>query len=96
MISELKMWQIVESQIDFNKATERYFAKKIQEEKHLNYAKQRFSKLMFGRAKCRTRDWTKHKEELYKQLKIYEEFQQLSLSLLQFVLLIYRAKNKES
>lgn len=88
-----KIYAIIQSQIDFNKRIERYFAKKIQEEKHLNYAGQRFSKLMFGKVRQKTRAWTKHKEELYKQLKIYEKFQQLSLSLLQFVLLIYRAKD---
>lgn len=59
------IYTIIESQIDFNKRIERYFAKKIQEEKHLNYAKQRFSKLMFGKSRQRTRDWTKHKEEIY-------------------------------
>lgn len=96
MINNQDIYVIVESQIDFNNQVERYFAKKIKQEKHLNYAGQRFSKLMFGRARQKTRAWTKHKEELYKQLKIYEKFQQLSLSLLQFVLLIYRAKNKKS
>lgn len=59
------IYTIIESQIDFNKRIERYFAKKIQEEKHLNYAKQRFSKLMFGKARQINRDWAKYKEEIY-------------------------------
>lgn len=60
-----KIYAIIQSQIDFNKRIERYFAKNIQEEKHLNYAGQRFSKLMFGKARQRNRDWAKYKEEIY-------------------------------
>lgn len=65
MIDKDKIYAIIQSQIDFNKRVERYFAKKIQEEKHLNYAKQRFSKLMFGKARQRNRAWVNHKEEIY-------------------------------
>lgn len=79
MLGEQDIVNIIQSQIDFNNIVERYFAKKIREEKHLNYAKQRFSKLMFGRAVQRNRDWIKYKEEISSRFR-NKKFRKLLLN----------------